>query len=225
MFTQLLTSAAALLLLGGCPVHADYIRWAKLARTVDNSTKVGGNSWGTVIVSVQGSSGRVTGMVCDDYMNENTADFLCRAAGFEHGLEFWRNNWNSYSNRISSNAWYQRYNATFALDSLRCPVDAQRLEDCTHNTVGYHDCSWGEGVVLKCRTEARGVELDNMDVQIAKGSGILSSNGTVVLNGTQSSGLVCAKGVERRLLRSFVTRLGTNILWLTTPPRISTVTS
>eukprot|EP00116_Pleurobrachia_bachei_P005027 sb/3465289/ len=94
-------------------------------------------------------------------------------------------------------AFYYKYDQAFALDNLRCPAGARSLDDCRSNPIGSHDCSYFEGVVLKCRTEARGVDLDDFDVQMQKGSGMLSSNGTVVLNGTMN-GLVCAEGINQR---------------------------
>lgn len=198
MFTQLLTTAAALLLLGS-PVQADYIRWARLARTVNNATQVGGGiSWGTVVVSARGNNGNITtGIVCDDSVNTNTADFLCRAAGFD-GVESWGNQYQSSSPKISYAAWHQRFGGRFALDGLRCPEGAQQLDDCSRNSIGVHDCSFGEGVVLKCRTGEAQLELGNMAVQMLKGYGYASTNGTVVLNGTQTAGLVCADGVDQR---------------------------
>ena len=87
MFTQLLATAATLLLLGG---HADafYISHA----TLIDSYEVG-VSWGTLVVTVSNGDNDeiVTGVVCDDYMTDATAEFLCRAAGF-HGMVEWMNN-------------------------------------------------------------------------------------------------------------------------------------
>merc|ERR1712113_929179 len=111
-------------------------------------------------------------MVCDDSVDDNTADFLCRAAGFPHGMQSWANNGQSSGRRVTSSAWYQNYNGSFALDNLRCPAGAKHLDDCSHrNSVGSHDCSYFEGVVLRCRTEARSVDLDSYDVQMQKSSG------------------------------------------------------
>ena len=209
MLTQLLTTTAALLLLGG-PVCGDSIRWAALARSEGDNTQVGGISWGTVMVSARANNGNtVTGMVCDDQVDDNTADFLCRAAGFQNGMESWGSNGNSYPNRLRPSVWYGRYNGSFALDQLRCPAGARRLDDCTsRNSIGRHDCSWQEGLVLKCRAEERGVDLDNLSVQMQKGSGVISANGTVVLNGTRSGGLVCAEGISQKTAEILCNKAG-----------------
>ena len=171
MFTQLLTTTAALLLLGAGPVSGDNIRSAGLYFTdVGNATHPG-TSWGTLIVRVKDNYNRtVIGMVCDDSVDDNTADFLCRAAGYPHGMQSWTNNRKSLDRRMASSQWFYRYNGTFALDNLRCPAGARRLDDCSMNSVGRHDCYYNEGLVLKCRTEARGVDLDSYDVQMQKGS-------------------------------------------------------
>ena len=192
MFTLLLTTAAALLLLGG-QVHGDYISHAAL---IDSEDQIG-VSWGTLVITVQEDNGKTTtGMVCDDYMTISTADFLCQAAGFG-SVDYWNNIGNaSPGKKMSQSSWREYFGSIFALDDLRCFTGAERLDDCDYRTAGIHNCGFGEGLVLKCSMEKRGMDLDGMDVQLQKGNGVISANGTVVLNGTQGTGLVCADGVD-----------------------------
>ena len=170
MLTQLLTTAAALLLLGAGPVSADDLGWASLARS-DRDNTYGwtyGVSWGTLVLAVRSSSrtrtyrnhrgqtittNEIIGMVCNESMDDNTADFLCRLAGFSHGAESSANKAQSVGKRINSSSWYYGFKEIFAYENLRCPAGAESLDDCSWDPIGTHDCSYNEGLVLKCRTE------------------------------------------------------------------------
>eukprot|EP00116_Pleurobrachia_bachei_P004900 sb/3465162/ len=190
MFTQLLTTAAALLLLGG-QAHAESITHATLINSKDQF----GVSWGTLVVTVQGDDGNLTtGMVCDDGMTNTTADFLCKAAGFDSMKQWSGIRRSPLEYRLSPSSWSTQFDRRFALDDLRCGPGAIGLDGCTHvNPVGGHNCGYFEGMVLRC---SKRMDLKGMHVQLLENKGIISSWGTVVLTGHHDRGLVCADGVN-----------------------------
>jgi len=113
-------------------------------------------------------------------------------------MEQWSSNGRSYD-IMSRSSWTELFGGVFALDNLRCSPDAWFLDDCSYNPIGHHDCSYSEGLWLKCSMEDDGMDLDGMNVELQKVNGAISSNGTVVLReGNHTSGLVCADGVNAR---------------------------
>ncbi|CAI8047423.1 Scavenger receptor cysteine-rich domain superfamily protein [Geodia barretti] len=81
------------------------------------------------------------GLVCDDQWgaNDNNAQVVCKQYCFESGEK----------GKMCPNL----NDGIFWLDEVNCTGDEGRLDNCTHNNIGEHDCTLAEAVTVICSSK------------------------------------------------------------------------
>ncbi|XP_072169471.1 scavenger receptor cysteine-rich domain-containing protein DMBT1-like [Diadema setosum] len=134
-------------------------------RLVDGST----NREGRVEIYHNG----IWGTVCDDDWDVRDAEVVCRELGFP-GVD------NSHSS-----AHFGTGTGTIWLDNVDCQGGESRLEYCSHNGWGNHNCGHGEDAGVSCSS----VGVSEGDIRLSGGSG--SHEGRVEIYHNSEWGTVC----------------------------------
>eukprot|EP00299_Pterocystis_sp_00344_P012764 c6173_g1_i1.p1 GENE.c6173_g1_i1~~c6173_g1_i1.p1 ORF type:complete len:900 (+),score=288.78 c6173_g1_i1:34-2733(+) len=74
------------------------------------------------------------GTICDDSVNDNVVDVLCRQLGYAGGNEF-------HNDAGTGPIW---------MDGLSCDGSEDSIAECDHTDWGVHDCSHAEDVAVTC---------------------------------------------------------------------------
>merc|ERR1719312_155836 len=162
-----------------------------------------GVSYGTVLVEGEQDGTAFSGMVCKDYVDQYTANFLCRQAGFLRALSFGKHAYTDDAYKLTEdyalNVLGIKANA---IDDLTCPPGADSLSDCSYKLRGcgeaYH---WWRALTLECTNTAADRSADSLVVDIQQGEGEGGrKEGTIVVKGTYAgypfSGLLYNLGPE-----------------------------
>ena len=81
------------------------------------------------------------GTICDDSWDIQDAKVACRQLGFIDAL------------RPTSFAFFGPGSGPIYLDNVACTGTETRLEDCSHNGVGVHDCVHYEDAGVTCTSK------------------------------------------------------------------------
>ena len=95
------------------------------------------NRRGRVEVYYQGE----WGTVCDDNWDDDDAEVVCRQLGFDSGA------------KSLLRATYGAGSGPIFLDEVQCYGFEERLDLCSHDGWGTHDCSHGEDASVYCPGE------------------------------------------------------------------------
>jgi len=80
----------------------------------------------------------IWGTVCDDSWSIQDAHVICRQLGFGHALQ------------ATVRANFGQGTGTIWLDNVLCIGSETRIEDCTHNGWGTHNCAHSEDAGVVC---------------------------------------------------------------------------
>ena len=78
------------------------------------------------------------GTVCDDFWDLNDAMVVCRQLGYLHAV-------NAYSS-----SQFGQGTGPIWLDNIHCTGTESRLDQCTHNGIGVHNCIHSEDAGVRC---------------------------------------------------------------------------
>ena len=82
----------------------------------------------------------VWGTICDNWFNDNSANVICRMAGYGNGVY----NYGRYKQTSATKA------TKIWLSYLVCPGDKTNIIGCTHKPWGQHQCGHHEDVGVRC---------------------------------------------------------------------------
>ena len=117
------------------------------------------------------------GTVCDDDWDTDNAKVVCRQLGHTGGRAFSR----AYFGRGSGRIW---------LDNVKCDGDENRLEDCTANAWGSHNCGHNEDAGVSC-TAAVGI-ISNRAPSFTEGTSATRSIAENTASGTNIGSAISA---------------------------------
>ena len=90
------------------------------------------------------------GTICDDGWDIQDAKVACRQLGFFDAV------------RHTSYAFFGSGSGPIYLDNVACTGTETRLEDCSHNGVGIHDCSHYEDAGVTCTSKMCNFSKNNL---------------------------------------------------------------
>ena len=81
------------------------------------------------------------GTVCDDFWDLNDAMVVCRQLGYLRAV-------NAYSS-----SQFGQGTGPIWLDNIHCTGTESRLDQCTHNGIGVHNCIHSEDAGVRCTSK------------------------------------------------------------------------
>ncbi len=118
-----------ILIIFACFISESIVSHSAPVRLVNGPTELSGR----VEVNHDGQYGTV----CDDGFDQNAAQVVCHQLGLSGGI-------------AREAAYYGPGSGTIWIDDVKCQGHEVKLDDCSHNDWGQHDCSHREDAGVQC---------------------------------------------------------------------------